>query len=239
MGIITFNGIESSEYGIVVEHEPNYEIPERIYEKISIPGRSGVIIVDTGSYDNVVRSYDIAFGAEGADFVSLATKVSKWLYSGFGYLRLEDSYNPDVFMYATLVGGADIENILAQAGRCTIEFDRQPQRFLKSGERAINMIGINKIENPTDQISKPLLHVRCKTEAGGTINVNGVKLTINNTVNDFYIDCDLEDAYKGSVNYSRYIAAPNGFPTLKPGNNVIEVTGNVELVDLTPRWWII
>ena len=64
MGVIYYNGKSSEEFGIVVETTPNYEIPERDYEILSIPGRNGDVVIDKGNYKNVERSYNIAIVAE-------------------------------------------------------------------------------------------------------------------------------------------------------------------------------
>lgn len=39
MGVITFDGRQSSAYGIVVEHFPDYAMPKPDYEIIHVPGK--------------------------------------------------------------------------------------------------------------------------------------------------------------------------------------------------------
>lgn len=55
MGIITFNGVASSAYGIVVESCPSYAAAPRKVEYISVEGRNGDLIRDTGAYANENR----------------------------------------------------------------------------------------------------------------------------------------------------------------------------------------
>ena len=50
MGVIIFNGIPSTNYGIHVEKPPVYATPERDYEVVHIPGRNGDLVIDNGSW---------------------------------------------------------------------------------------------------------------------------------------------------------------------------------------------
>lgn len=94
MGVITYNGISSSEYGILVEHPPGYHIPERDYEYIHVPGRNGDLLIDKGSYLNSTRTYEIAFGDDEAV-----------LYSGLPILRREKVPNtyPPAYSYSPAI----------------------------------------------------------------------------------------------------------------------------------------
>ena len=52
------------------------------------------------------------------------------------------------------------------------------------------------------------------------------------------IDCDLEDAYKGSANKNGCLQLYSGeFPTLAPGENGITLGTGITKVEITPRWW--
>ena len=57
MGIIIFNGRSSKDLGIEVWSPPNYQVPQRDYDTVHIPGRDGDLLIDKESYKNVSRSY--------------------------------------------------------------------------------------------------------------------------------------------------------------------------------------
>ena len=57
MGVITFNGVSSTSIGLVVERPPDYDVAERRYEVITIPGRNGDILMDDESFANSIRNY--------------------------------------------------------------------------------------------------------------------------------------------------------------------------------------
>ena len=237
MGIIKYNGNSSDEVGIVVETPPDYEIPERNYEIIPVPGRNGDIVIDLNSYKNVVREYNIAIGEEDGDFSVLSSKIANWLYSGHGYLRLEDSYLPEYYMMAAVIAPNNIINILQQAGRATVQFNRKPQRFLKSGDRQITVTKQTTLFNPTQFNSKPLIIVN--GTGSGVVNIGGYSVKIDNLEDEITIDCELEESYKGTNNQNNKVTLSNGYPLLVPRDNIVNFSGGITKVTIIPRWWTI
>lgn len=239
MGTIFWNGVPSSSVSVVVETPPNYHAAERDYGTAHIPGRSGDLLVDYGSYKNVTRSYKIAFGSVWKDHSEMAAAVSEWIHSANGYARLEDTYEPEYYRMAIYKDDIDIVNILNHLGRVTINFDCMPQRFLKSGERAISFTDKKFVlRNPTRFEAKPLITVVGKDS--GVITVNGLELLVRSIDQPVTIDCDLWEAYSGTISHNAFISWPNEervFPTLKPGMNEIELSAGITKVEVTPRWW--
>ena len=92
MGIIIFNGVSSMDLHTLVQHPPEYAFPEKDCEATHVPGRNGDIIVDTGSWKNVDRTYNLAIDARKISYTEVASKLVQWLHSSNGYARLEDSY---------------------------------------------------------------------------------------------------------------------------------------------------
>lgn len=236
MGVILLNGRSSEDIGLVVERPPDYEIPERDYEIVPIAGRNGDLVIDKGGYKNVERTYEVAIGSEGADFALLASKIADWLYKDVGYVRLEDSYEPDVFKMARLAQNEPIVNILQQAGRATLTFDRKPQRFLKSGANSVVVTTGMKMSNPTNYDALPLIKI---TGTGaGTIVVGGYTVKILANTGYIHIDSETGNAYKDiGLNKNSDVELPNGPPILHPGNTTITFTGAITKVEITPRWW--
>lgn len=241
MGTIYWNGISSSSVPIVVEHPPKYQIPERDYDTIHIPGRSGDLLIDNGSYKNVDRAYDIAFGSEKKTHSEMAAAVSEWLHSAHGYGRLEDTYEPDYYRIASYQEDLEMENILNHLGRATITFNCMPQRFLKSGELPIIISATNKeLMNPTRFDAKPLLNLIGGTGAA-KVSINDVSLSIISLDNGLTINCDMGEVYKGT--YSRNamidwgVNTPHIFPYFKPGINVVKFSGAISKVEVIPKWW--
>lgn len=241
MGVIIFNGIPSTNYGIHVETPPVYATPERDYEVVHIPGRNGDLVIDNGSYKNVTRKYSISVGEIDGNFTTLAAGVSEWLHSASGYARLEDSYESDYFRLAYYVADAEMENLFHQAGKMLIEFNCKPARFLKAGERAVPFTTDGSISNPTFQKSFPKLTV--VVSGSGTLTIGDQTITISGLTNStrMVIDSELQDIYEeGSLtNLNSKVSFSDGFPLLSPGVNTITFTGSITSVEVIPRWWIL
>lgn len=235
MGIIVFNNISSQDYHIQVEHPPGYEIPERDFDVIHIPGKSGDVFIDKGSYKNVNRTYQIAVSAIEEDFTTRANCISEWLHSASGYARLEDSYEPEYYRMAAYKNSLTIENLLNQAGRATIAFNCKPQRFLKSGERVIYFSKNGKIRNPTRFESTPIINV--KGNGRGILRIGNYIITISEIDSALTINSEIQDAYSGTINRNPVVTLNNGFPKLTPGDNEISYSGGITSVEVLPKWW--
>lgn len=234
MGVIRFNNKSSSDCRIQVAHPPGYAYPERDYTITHIPGRNGDIVQDNGCYLNVERTYDVSFDAPNGDFATYANAVSAWLHSTTGYARLEDSYEPDYYRMAIYQESNIFENIYNQAGTATIVFNCKPQRFLKSGAVSTILTNGSSIDNPTGFDAHPRIRV---TGTSGTLTVNDNTITLSSIDSYTMLDCELQDAYKGTVNKNSTVSGT--FPVLKPGSNTISWTGDISNVLVIPRWWTI
>lgn len=135
MGVITFNGRSSDEFGCTIEERPNHMRGSRRGQLVEIPGRNGEISVEDDSYSTYTQKYKLAF-KEGSTMPTYkrAAQVAQWLLGARGFCRLEDSFEPDVFRMVRYSGDLNIEQVAAEYGEAEIEFTCQPQRYLKSGE---------------------------------------------------------------------------------------------------------
>ncbi len=237
MGVITFNGVTSSSFNLQVERRPDYEIPEKDYDSFHIPGKNGDLLIFNGSYKNVVRSYDVAIGSRNGLFTSMANDISSWLCSPSEYARLEDTYEPDYYKLATYKGPATIENILGNAGRATIEFDRKPQRFLKTGDTKVVVTSGQTLNNPTKFAALPIITV--KGSGSGILKVGGYTVTISAIDVELIINSEIQDAYKGTLNKNQTITLSSEFPKLISGGNEISYSGGITSVEIIPKWWTI
>lgn len=134
---IIFNGARASDFGIRVWAPPSISIPQKRVTEVELPGRNGMSILDEGFYMNVERKYKISIynidqnGNEIPYYLNYA-KISAWLTSANGYLRLEDTYEPDVFRYAYIKNPVEVANLLNIVGTAEIVFSCKPQAYLKN-----------------------------------------------------------------------------------------------------------
>lgn len=227
---LTFNSINSLQYGVYISGTGVFNSPARDREMIEVPGRNGDIIIDHGRYKNIEVTYP-AFIVK--NFKSNLTAWANKMLEPVDYARLSDTYHPDEFRLAVLSQGMVVDPVRwLAAGSFDLVFNCRPERFLTSGETATTFTAGGTINNPTDMPSKPLIRVT----GAGTITVNGTAIEIaSHSLSYIDIDCDLQEAFCGSTNANQYISLSE-FPKLDSGANSVALTG-VTKVEITPRWW--
>ena len=174
----TFGGVTSSDFGIYVSGEGLFNAPKRSAEVVSIPGRNGAFIVDSGSFENIEVTYRV-FNHEKdlADFRTKLADLRSALASQVGYQRLTDTFHPNEYRMGAFLDGVEVNPIKYNtASEFEIKFNCKPQRFLTSGETAISVTSGDTITNPTLFESHPMLEV----SGSGEINIGNKKVVVNN-----------------------------------------------------------
>lgn len=232
--MIFWNGKSSDDVNVFIEHFPAQPRPAKKYKKTSVPGKNGDLIFEEDAFENYTQPYGVYINAKKTKVPSAANDVAEWLFSAKGYQKLEDSYDPDVFRLAYFAGPLDIENIINEFGRATINFDCKPQRFLVSGETETTYRSATTIKNPTAFTALP--YIKVTGSGAGTLNIAGTVVSFLSIDGDIELDCEAQNAFKGTTNLNNTISAPE-FPKLFPGDNEISWSGRITSVTIKPRWW--
>lgn len=174
---LSFDGVESRNFGVYITGEAVYNAPQRDVEMISIPGRSGAFALDKGRFENIEVTYPAGIFADNeADFAQAVSDFRNYLCSRNGYCRLVDEYNPEEYRMAIYKSGLDVSPAQLKAGEFDITFDCKPQRWLMGGEAAIDISDGDTLLNPTMFESSPLLEI----DGYGTVEFNGYEIEIQN-----------------------------------------------------------
>ena len=56
----SFNGKSLFDFGVIVTNSPEWVVPQRDVTSVSIPGRSGDLIIDNGRYNNLSIPYAVS-----------------------------------------------------------------------------------------------------------------------------------------------------------------------------------
>lgn len=235
-GLIVYGGESSTDYGIVVSEAPAFDKAKKKVQTFNVPGRNGAVIFNEGSYEDTTRNYKVWVAKDREESLpEIVDAMSSWLYSKSGYVRLEDSFEPDVFRLAYYVGGQEVTNRMLQFGETTLPFICRAERFFKDAEQEQTVSNGDKIYNPTRFESKPLIHI----EGSGSVSISIQGVTMTATISDYInIDSDTMNAYRlPSENKNNTISGT--FPTIKSGTNTIATTGTVTKVTIVPRYFTI
>ena len=235
-----FDGVSSVDFGMYAFGHKTLGVPAVDMTEIVIPGRNGVLHQYNDRFGNVSVQYSVV-GYEDEISKNIPLRVTDmlgFLASRRGYCRLEDSFRPEEYRMAVYKGGETPSATQHdEAAGMVLTFNCRPERWLKSGEISVDCVNGSVLFNPTYFTAKPML----RAYGTGTLTVvnsagsTAVKINIANTYTD--IDCELQEAYKGTTNCNGNIQLPNGgFPVFTPGENRITLSG-ISKVEVTPRWY--
>jgi Phage-related protein len=234
MHTFTYNGRTSDEFNLVISGEDTWKKATPDISRMQIPGRNGDLILSNHRYNNVDITYHAGIRR---NFDQYYTACTNFLLSTPGYHRLEDSYHPDHFRMALLEKEITPKlDALNKSGSFDLTFSCMPQLYLKSGEQKQTFTRAGTITNPTLFDAKPLLRVY----GTGVCTVGSFSVTITAASSYTDIDCEIEEAFKGSTSCNDKVQlSGNAFPALKSGGNGISMSGNISKVEITPRWYIL
>lgn len=131
-----FGSFDTSTNAAYYKLQPiNFPTPEKDVETFEVPGRSGDLLIDYGSYKNVELTVEIAIdgAAVDSDFITLYDALRAAIMVQNGYQRLEDSLYPNEYRVARVVK-CERDQSDTQSGKAVFTFDAKPQRYLTSGE---------------------------------------------------------------------------------------------------------
>ena len=236
MGFFIFNGKSSVDYGVQIEKYPVRPYPERIYDSYTVPGRSGDLVYDTKAYKNVVQSYECYFKNPGASSYEMERYLTAWLLQPKGYQILEDSYDSEVYRRAIYAGPAEVSSFFGKYGRCTLEFNCQPQRWLKSGRYPVNVEDGTQLWND-GELALPLIQVA--GTGAGVLSIGSSIMELKEIPEGLTIDAESQNVYAGLKNWNEIVTITGGFPGLPHGQTGLSFSGGITAVSITPRWWIL
>lgn len=227
------DGVRCDAVGIRLQGPVSFTAPAPVLETLQLPGRSGPLQRFTGAFEGVTGTARCFVLRPGGLPQALAA-VQRWVLGQPGYRRLETSEEPGFFRQAAVRCGAQTELRAGALAAFVLEFDCKPQRFYKSGELPVTLAQSGAALHNPGFAALPLVTVY--GSGPGSLTVGGVTVQIKALEGSLTLDCELQDAYRGIENRNKEIYAP-AFPTLPPGESTVYWTGEVQRLEITPRWW--
>ena len=193
---LTYDGVDSSSFGVFISGDGVFDAPARRGEMISIPGRNGSLFMDEGVFENIEVEYPAFIGTGyEALFRNKLGDLRSWLSSRGNYKRLTDTYHPDEFRLGIFRDGLEVDpQHITRAGEFTMKFDCKPQRFLYAGEMPRVYTENGEITNPTLFESSPII----KVTGNGTVAIGDdglYRFIVSNNPGTITIDTEIMEAY--------------------------------------------
>lgn len=219
------NGIElNSKYlNTVINKRPPLPKPQRRINYIQIAGRHGALTEDLGSYEDIELEFECTI-MDDVEHNSIL--VNSWLDgNGELYLSWLDGYKFKV--KNVIFDGIDIDIV----GEFKVKFICEPFKYLENELVTITKNNSTIYKYGTFE-SQPYLKIFATGDI--TLNINDRFIKFTGIEDYIELDSEMMECYKEHQNCNNKMYGE--FPILKTGENKISWTGNVNKIEITPRW---
>lgn len=236
MNQLYFNGRGSSDLNLVVSGKNVYDGPQRDVEYLSVPGQDGDILIDNGRFINVEIGYNCFLKSR---LPEATQEIKLWLLSKQGYLRLEDTYDPEHFRLASYMGPFNFEPQFNRFGTTELLFNCKPYRYCKTGEKpiAVPYGGNAMILNHQAFPALPLIYL--EGNGNGSLTVNNHTWSFRFVNGNLTFDSErkrIYNTYPDGKNYGQAVTGSAEIPVLLPGENEVSAHGDITKFEIVPRW---
>lgn len=221
-----FNDKYSKDLGIYVGKRSPIPKAQKVINHIEVPGRSGTLTEDTGSYKNIELTFECTI--KDTDVEEKIILLNNWL-DGSGILKLD--YLTNVFFKVKEVKfeGTEVNYI---TGDFTVTFICDPFKYYIYGLNTI------KIKEPTITYGPEFIYKSepvIKVYGSGDIklNINKYSIKLLNVQDYVTVNSVLQECYKDNINLNKNMTGE--FPILQQENK-INWTGNVQKIEIIPNW---
>lgn len=203
--------------GVIIEKTPIVARANHSFTKYTIPGRSGNLIVDNKTYDEIPLSIECHFKNTDGDI----NDIKSWL-DGYGTLQLDSEKQYTGYVSSTI----PFEQIV-RFKKFVVQF------MLKPFAKALLPTIVSRTTSGTFSASTFETYPTITITGSGTIGItlNGTSFTISNASGTYILDCEAKVITKGGVNQSNSMSGD--FPKIINGTNSLTVSGTITAMDIS------
>lgn len=120
--LFTFNNVSCETHGLKVKSTNHLSLPAKKIESIEIPGRTGNLIIDDGSKQNLSIEVVCYIDCREDENIALKTRqIGTWLQEPIGYQKLV--FSDGITFNAICTNQIDISELINYFGEVAIRFD--------------------------------------------------------------------------------------------------------------------
>lgn len=190
-------------------------------------GADGDLYEDLGGRKDIIIPVECNFISDNPKEVF--RRVKHWL-NNIEDNKLIFTDDPGWFYKVVNVEIGQMEVKFKRKGEFTINFTCRGWQYSLDGDEFLEIENNTMLYNEYD-LAKPLIYVEGNGEITITINNNKFKVMVKDYL---YIDSELEIAYREKTDCLNI--DDGDYPVLTYGENNISFTGNVNKVEIKPRW---
>jgi len=157
-------------------------------------------------------------------------RVNAWLR---GRGKLKTSIDEGGFFYASVMSGLDYQEIARDTQDFRISFKVDPFFYLDSGQEIITITEKTKLINPGTYYAEPTIKIYGTGNI--TLSINSDFYEFRNVEDEITIDSNLQVVYRDTLNQSNKFYSKD-YPLFNTGEINITWEGNVDKIEIIPRW---
>lgn len=247
---LAFGGYKSSDYGVWISGEGSFAAPERDVSVFEVPGKNGTLTIDNGRWKNVQITYPCFMS--GNFLEDFGTFKSVFLKQT-GYKNLRDTYHPDGYRNARLVGGIKPKTgPYNRSAEFNLTFDCWPQFYLDSGTSGVSFTEAGTLSDipavsysrPTVTIILPTIQEVQATNRTGSVTIGGRTISFSNLAYagptyPLKVNCEKRTItyYEGVSVADKFTLNDGDFWEITPPSVEVSFSGHVKNVIIQPKWW--
>lgn len=235
---IEYAGQQSSDFGLLLVGTHKFATPEMDLEFTSIPGKSRDLVHSNGRYKNINEEFTFKAFISGYETLDRwKAKLSLWLRNQTDYSPLWFSDDPEWVRMAISYEDAAFERIKHDYGNVTITFAEDPYKYRSTGLDSIVLSSGDMITNKEAWSAQPDWHIVGNGDI--TLTVAGRSYLLTGVKDEIYLSTEFRRAYGARKQSLETYKAKfdHVWPVLAPlSQTVISWTGDVQRVEVTPKW---
>ena len=230
-----FGGRNSyDDFGILIAKRPDLPSPKRRVNMINIPGRNSNLRFDEKTYDDITLTVECS--VKGTQ--NLADKIDDiavWLFEA-GESDLTFSFQPDKKYIAQVINAIDFKQVYRYFSEFPIIFNCRPFKYAVENDMMNIISSGTAVINPGVVESEPIISIYGSGDI--VLKINGQQISFKDVTEKIIVNSVIQDCYDDAGNNLNGKMAGE-FPKLKPGENIIEWSGDVVKAELLPNWrWL-
>ena len=235
MGTFTFNGINSSQFGLRVTSDYVINSTGQDIDTVAVAGRDGDLLLPNNRLKSVAIELPCTI-MSNRKLTDAESDISNWLNVA-GYKDLTLSWDPDFIYRSAFIETFEIAGLMRQFGKVKLNFLTYPVKFYKQGrttQTLSNGATVNGIGNVN---AKPIITLVGSGDC--TLTINGRKTKLRAVQNTITLDMQARQVFSGNLPaWDKVVRAPQyQMPYLDAGRNLISWDGDFT-VKMAPYWGV-
>lgn len=235
MGTFTFNGTDSSRFGLRVTSDYVINSTGQDIDTVAVAGRDGDLLLPNNRLKSVTIELPCTI-MSNRKLTDVEGDISNWLNVA-GYKDLTLSWDSDFIYRSAFIETFEIASLMRQFGKVKLNFLTYPIKFYKQGrttQTLSNGVTVNGIGNVN---AKPIITLIGSGDC--TLTINGRKTKLRAVQNTITLDMQARQVFSGNLPaWDKVVRAPQyQLPYLDAGRNLISWDGDFT-VKMAPYWGV-